>query len=124
MSHAESFEDLVIWKKAHHLVLEVYRVTEALPRAEEYGLKRQMRRSAVSVPANIAEGFTRRTTADKARFLNIAQGSFAELSNYFILVKDLDFLSRGVLDLELKEVHQLVKDAESTMYWKARRERG
>ena len=69
---AKSFRDLVVWQKAHHLVLAVYAFTAAFPKHEVYGLSAQLRRAAVSIPANIAEGFRRRGRADKARFMNMA----------------------------------------------------
>ena len=64
---AKSFEDLFVWQKAHQLVLSVYKATKAYPKSELYGLVSQMRRAAVSVPANIAEGFKKRTAAEKCR---------------------------------------------------------
>jgi len=72
---ARKFEDLVVWQKAHQFVLAVYRLTHAFPRSEIYGLSSQFRRAAVSIAANISEGFRKRGHADKVRFLNIAQGS-------------------------------------------------
>lgn len=90
-SPAQRFEDLSIWHKSHQLVLRVYRMTKTFPKEEMYGLAAQMRRSAVSVPANIAEGFKRRGRADKARVMNIAQGSLEELRYYFILANDLGY---------------------------------
>lgn len=86
------FEDLGVWQKAHQLVLAVYRLTRTYPDAERFGLVSQMRRSAVSVPANIAEGFKKRGTADKLRYYNIAQGSLEELRYYLILSRDLCYL--------------------------------
>jgi len=88
---AKSFEDLIVWQKAHELVLGIYRLSEAFPKHELYGLTSQLRKAAVSIPANIAEGFKKRGKADKARFLNIAQGSLAECRYYLILVRDLGY---------------------------------
>lgn len=88
---ARSFRDLVVWQKAHQLVLAVYRLTEGFPKTETYGLISQIRRSAVSVPANIAEGFKKRGQADKARYLNIAQASMEETRYYLILAQDLGY---------------------------------
>ena len=79
---AQSFGDLVVWQKAHQFVLSVYRLTESFPDREKFGLSHQMRRAAVSVPANIAEGFGKRSQAEKARFLNIAEGSLEECRYY------------------------------------------
>jgi len=85
---ARTFQDLLVWQKAHTFVLEVYRLTATLPKSETYGLSQQMRRAAVSIPANIAEGFRRRSKADKARFLNIAEGSLEECRYFLILTRD------------------------------------
>ena len=82
---AQSFRDLVVWRKAHDFVLEVYRLTSAFPKHETYGLSIQMRRAAISVPANIAEGFRKFGTVDKARFMNTAEGSLKESRYYLIL---------------------------------------
>jgi len=71
---ARTFQDLLVWQKAHQFVLEVYALTAAFPKQETYGLSLQIRRAAVSIPANIAEGFRRRGKADKARFMNMAEG--------------------------------------------------
>lgn len=75
---ARSFRDLLVWRKAHEFVLAVYTLTASFPKQETYGLALQMRRAAVSVPANIAEGFRRRGKVDKARFMNLAEGSLEE----------------------------------------------
>jgi four helix bundle protein len=75
---ARTFQDLVVWQKAHQFVLCVYEETESFPKKEMYGLTAQLRRAAVSVPANIAEGFRKRGKADKNRFMNMAQGSLEE----------------------------------------------
>ena len=88
---AKTFEDLVVWQKAHQFALAVYRMTKGFPRSEVYGLTSQFRRAAVSIAANIAEGFRKRGNADKLRFLNIAQGSLEESRYYLILVGDLEY---------------------------------
>ena len=88
---ARRVEDLVVWQKSHQLVLETYRASARFPASERYGLTCQLRRAAVSVPANIAEGFRRHGRADKARLLNIAQGSLAEAEYYLILATDLGY---------------------------------
>jgi len=87
-----SFKELDVWKIAHQNVLEIYRITKSYPRDEMFGLSSQMRRSAVSIPANIAEGFGRRQPRDKARYYNIAQASIEELRYYLILSKDLGYV--------------------------------
>jgi four helix bundle protein len=88
---AVRFEELAVWQKSHQLVLRVYRTTAKFPREETYGLVAQMRRAAVSVPANIAEGFKRRGRPDKARIMNVAQASLEELRYYCILASDLAY---------------------------------
>lgn len=88
---AKTFEDLLVWQKAHRLVLEIYKTTQTFPKVESYGLTAQFRRAAVSIPANIAEGFTRKTKPEKARFMNIAQGSLEECRYYMIVANDLEY---------------------------------
>ena len=88
---ATRFEDLVVWQKAHQFVLAAYRLSRTFPRSETYGLSSQFRRAAVSIAANIAEGFKKRSKADKLRFYNIAQGSIEESRYYLILVRDLEY---------------------------------
>ena len=82
---ARTFQDLVVWQKAHQFVLDVYKLTRQFPADERFGLIAQLRRSAVSIPANIAEGFKKRSKSDKVRFMNIAQGSLEESLYYLIL---------------------------------------
>ena len=91
MEKIRTFEDLIVWKKSHDLVLEIYRITKDFPSEEKFGLVSQMRRAAVSIPANIAEGFKRRGVKDKIHFYNISQGSLSELQYYSTLVRDLGF---------------------------------
>jgi four helix bundle protein len=86
---SKSFEDVEVWKKAHTWVLVIYRFTEKFPKHELFGLTAQLRRAAVSIPANFAEGFKKKGRTDKARFYNIAQGSVEECRYYMILAKDL-----------------------------------
>jgi four helix bundle protein len=88
---ARSFRELIVWQKAHRFVLEVYRFTRGFPSDEKFGLTSQIHRAAVSVPANIAEGFPKRGASDKTRFFNIAQGSLEEVHYYLILSKDLGY---------------------------------
>ena len=105
---AKSFQDLVVWQKAHQLVLGVYQFSASFPKHERYGLATQLRRSAVSVPANIAEGFKKRTRPDKARFLNIAQGSLEETRYYLILSRDLEYGDTNQMVDQLEEVSKLL----------------
>ena len=105
---ARTFQDLLVWQKAHRFVLEVYAFTAAFPKHETYGLALQMRRAAVSIPANIAEGFRRRSKADKARFMNMAEGSLEECRYFLILAKDLSYGDAGKLSPILEEVSRLL----------------
>ncbi|MDD2600850.1 MAG: four helix bundle protein [Kiritimatiellae bacterium] len=106
---AKTFEDLVVWQKAHQFVLAVYRLSRTFPRSEIYRLSSQSRRAAVSVAANIAEGFRKRGKADKLRYLNIAQGSLEESRYYLILVRDLDYGDVSELRPLLVEVSKLLE---------------
>lgn len=105
---ARSFRDLIVWQKAHALVLAVYDATKAFPKEEMYGLTSQFRRAAVSIPANIAEGFRKQSKTDKARFLNIAEGSLEECRYYLILAHDLGYLDSDVLAQKAEEVARLL----------------
>ena len=105
---AQRFEDLVVWQKSHQLVLLVYRLTKRLPKEELFGLVSQMRRAAVSVPANIAEGFKRRGRSDKARHMNIAQSSLEELRYYFILCADLSYMTDDAASAQTDETARLL----------------
>jgi four helix bundle protein len=106
---AKSFEEVGGWKKAHVWVLGVYRLTESFPKHELFGLTSQLRRAAVSVPANFAEGFKKRGHADKVRFYNIAQGSLEECRYYLILARDLDYGDTGDLMRSLEEVSMMLE---------------
>ncbi len=88
---SSSFQHLDVWKLSHSFVLEIYRLTKMFPADERFGLVSQMRRAAVSIPANIAEGYRRRTKPDKVRMMNIAQGSLEECRYYLILAHDLSY---------------------------------
>jgi four helix bundle protein len=105
---AKSFEDLMVWRKAHQFVLAAYALTRSFPREEAYGLTSQFRRAAISIPANVAEGFRKRGAADKLRFLNIAQGSAEECRYYLILAKDLKYGDQPELLALLDEVTRLL----------------
>jgi len=105
---ARSFRDLIVWQKAHAFVLATYRLTSGFPRQETYGLTSQMRRAAVSIAANIAEGFRKRGRGDKARFLNIAEGSIEESRYYLILAQDLDYARTDSLREAIDEVSRIL----------------
>jgi len=106
---AKRFQDLIVWQKAHQFVLSVYHFSETFPKNEIYGLTSQLRRSAVSIPANISEGFKKKSKPDKARYLNIAQGSLEESRYYLILAKDLGYGNTDQLRKQLEEVSKLLE---------------
>lgn len=103
-----SVEHLHVWQKAHALVLAVYQITKAFPRDELFGLTSQLRRGAVSVPANITEGYRKRGEADKLRFLNIAQASLDEAAYYLRLAHDLSYADSSTLRDQAEEVARLL----------------
>jgi four helix bundle protein len=112
---AKSFEDLVVWQKAHQFVLSVYHYSDYFPQKEVYGLTSQFRRAAISIAANIAEGFKKKGVNDKARFLNIAQGSLEECRYYVILAKDLGYGDSPELLPQLEEVSRLLEKYTTTI---------
>ena len=87
------FESVIAWQKAHQFVLLVYKTTRYFPEDERFGLTSQFRRAAVSIEANIAEGYKKLGKNDKLRFFNISQGSIEECRNYILLARDLDFIT-------------------------------
>jgi four helix bundle protein len=93
-----SYRDLVVWQKAMDLVLKVYAATESFPRAEQFGLTSQMRRAAVSLPSNIAEGQARRTSKEFRQFLGQARGSLMELETQILMARQLRFLDAGIIE--------------------------
>jgi four helix bundle protein len=105
---ASTFQDLVAWQKAHQFVLATYAFTASFPKQEIYSLTSQLRRAAVSVPANIAEGFRRRGPVEKARFMNIAEASLQECRYYLILARDLGYGDTHELGRLLEEVSRLL----------------
>lgn len=106
---AKTFEDLLVWQKAHLFVLSVYRISTTFPNHELFGLSSQFRRAAVSIAANIAEGFRKRSNADKIRYYNIARGSLEECRYYLILIKDLEYAEVSKEGLLLQEVSKLLE---------------
>jgi four helix bundle protein len=105
---AKTFEDLNVWRKSHDLVLEVYKLTRAFPMHEQFGLTSQVRRAAVSVPANVAEGFKKVGVADKLRYFNISQGSLEEVRYYLILSQDLGYADTDYLKGRVAEVGRML----------------
>lgn len=94
-----SFESIIAWQKAHAFVLQVYSITRHLPEEEKYGLTSQFRRAAISIEANIAEGYKKLGKSDKLRFFNISQGSLEECRDYHLLARDLNYLHQDEFEL-------------------------
>ena len=105
----KNFTELIVWQKAHQFVLNVYSYTTRFPKEELYGLTSQFRRAAVSIAANIAEGYKKTGTADKAKFMNIAQGSLEECQYYLILSKDLGYGENKEFVVLLNEVSKILE---------------
>ena len=93
-----TFKNIKAWQRAHEFVVKIYKTTRFFPEFEKYGLAAQFQRAAVSIPANIAEGFRKLSKADKLRFMNIAQGSLEEFRYYIILSKDLEYINQNTYD--------------------------
>ena len=107
-----NYKDLKVWQKSYQLCLEVYQITKGFPKNEIYGLISQMRRAALSIPCNIAEGYGRKTTSEYLRALYIAYGSTCELETQVLLSGDLDYLvDKSLLKLQddLGEVERMLK---------------
>ena len=107
----QDFRDLKVWQKAHQLVLRLYQSSRAFPSDERFGLTSQLRRAAISISANIAEGAVRSSDTDFARFLHIALGSASEVDYYLMLARDLSFLTRedyAAADSDLQEVKRML----------------
>jgi four helix bundle protein len=102
-----SFKDLQVWQKGYRLGLRVYQLTKSFPDQERFGITAQLRRCAVSVPSNIAEGYGRFATADYVRFLRIARGSLAELETQLMLSADLGYADRAAVNGVIEAVAEL-----------------
>ena len=108
MEPAKNFTDLIVWQKAHRFVLEVYLYTSKFPKEEMYALTSQLRRAAISIAANIAEGFKKKSNKDKIRFYNISQGSVEECRYYLILSKDLGYGDNKNLNDLITEISKML----------------
>ena len=110
---AKSFHDLIAWQKAYGLVLSVYALTARFPNHETFGLRIQIRRAAVSVPANIAEGFKRKGPGEKSRFFNIAAASLEEARYYLLLSAELGYADTQAVQRQADEVGRVLH-----AYWR------
>lgn len=111
MDKIKDFTDLIVWKKAHILVLNIYKVARAFPSYERLGLAIQMQRAAVSITSNIAEGFARRSKKEKLQFYYTALSSLSELRNQLIISKDLNYMNKqtfNLLDSQTIEIRKLL----------------
>jgi len=108
-----SFRDMEVWKKANQLSLQVFELTQSLPRSEDYGLTSQIRRSANSISSNISEAFGRRTKKDKRNFYIIARGSAFETQSHLLYGKKVKYFEKQMVEKVIKEyddlIHQLNK---------------
>jgi four helix bundle protein len=105
----QRFTDLKVWQRSHALVLQIYRLTARFPAEERFGLVAQLRRAALSVPTNIAEGSKRQGNQEYARFLNIAEGSLAETEYLLLVSQDLSFAATKTLRPLLQEVDEIAR---------------
>ena len=105
----QRFTDLKVWQRSQALTLQIYRASAAFPAQERFGLTSQLRRAAVSVPANIAEGSKRDSRTDYARFLNIAEGSLAEAECLLLLARDLGYLPAEVCEPLAREADEIAR---------------
>jgi four helix bundle protein len=108
MNATKTYSELLVWQRAHQFVIDVYAFTLKFPREEIYGLTSQFRRAAISIAANISEGYAKVGKRDKRRFLNIAQGSLEECRYYLTLSKDLHFNHDPKMDLLIVDVSKLL----------------
>jgi len=110
MLKRKSFKDLIVWQKAYRLTLEIYRNTKTFPRHETYGLTQQMRKAAISLPSNIAEGYGRKHKAEYQHFLSIAYASLLELETQYLLSLDLNYINKNEI------IENLIKEVGSMLY--------
>ena len=108
MERARSFEDVVIWQRAHQFVLETYQLSEDFPKHELFGLTSQLRRAAVSIAANFAEGFRKASKPDKLRFYGISLSSLEECRYYLRLAKDLNYGDTTAMRHQLEEISKML----------------
>jgi len=107
MSNIKSYRDLTVWQRAMDLAAMIYALTKKFPKTEEYRITAQMVRAAISVPANIAEGNTRSTRKDYARFISIARGSTAELSTFLMLAMRVEMAEKEEIAVALEKCEEV-----------------
>ncbi|MBI1978165.1 MAG: four helix bundle protein [Candidatus Omnitrophica bacterium] len=105
----KGFKDLIVWQKAYQLVKEIYKMTTVFPREELYGLSQQLRRAAIAIPSNIAEGYGRQHDKEYKQFLSVAYASLCELETQYLLSVDLNFASKNqVIEGLMREVGSML----------------
>jgi len=107
----KTYKDLIAWKKSHKVVLHIYKITKTFPQEEQFGLASQMRRAAVSVTSNLAEGYGRKSAKDKARFYIMARGSLIEIDNQLTIACDVGYMTRAQFEAiieQLEEAHKIL----------------
>ncbi len=118
MEKIKSYKDLLVWQKGIEIVLMVYKITSSFPEEEKFGLTSQLRRAAVSIPSNIAEGWGRGTKAQYAHFLKISRGSLLEIETQLVISEKLNYTNNennilSLIDEESKMLNSLIKKVES-----------
>ena len=103
----KNYKELKVWQKSYRLCLEIYKATKEFPKEETYGLISQIRRSVISVPSNIAEGYGRKSTLEYIRFLHVAYGSICELETQVLLSGDLGYVKTAKLKIFQKEIGEI-----------------
>ncbi len=106
-----TFTDLITWTEAHKLVIAIYKITKLFPREEMFGLTNQMRRAAVSITSNIAEGFGRYSFKEKIRFYYISKGSITELKNQLLIARDVEIMTKKQfeeIDIQMNNTYKLL----------------
>lgn len=109
MEKSKNYSNLIVWQKVHNLVLDIYRMMKEFPNEEMYGLTSQLKRAAISIPANIAEGFGREGKKDKLRFYNIATGSLNEGDYYLLFSNDLGYMKTIEIKDKIEEIGGMMK---------------
>ena len=112
MAKTTGFKDLTVWQKAYRLTLCIYKISTEFPKEEQYCLTAQIRRCAVSIPSNIAEGYARQYSKEYRQFLSLAYSSLAELETQFLLVKDIGYLN----GINTQEIESLMKEVGAMLY--------
>lgn len=109
MTKINNYKDLLVWQKAMNLVVEVYKTTKMLPKEEAFGISDQMRRAAVSIPSNIAEGYGRQTPKSYAQFLTVARGSAYELETQLLLCQKIHHISSEITKTLIATISEITK---------------